>query len=1005
MLGILCIPFFGGWAGEFPEPYNSEPASNGSPPSPADAVLGMALPDGFRVRVFAAEPDVRQPIALTTDPAGRVWVAENYTYAESKRGFDTQLKDRILVFEDRDRDGRFDRRTVFWDQASILTSLEIGYGGVFALCPPQLLFLPDRNGDDVPDAEPEVLLDGFYTTTGNRHTFANGLKWGPDGWLWGRIGISSGAKIGPPGTADSQRVEMRGGIWRYHPVRHVFEAVCHGTTNPWGLDWNDVGEPFFINTVIGHLWHAIPGAHFQRMHGEDVNPSSYGLIGQHADHYHFDTGAGWTQSRAAVDGTPAPGSDSLGGGHAHTGLWICQGNTWPDRFQGRLFTINLHGRRVNTERLERAGSGYLGRHEPDLLRIGDPWFRGLDLVPGPGGRLYISDWSDTGECHESDGVHRSSGRLYELTHGERLVPVARDLRHLPLPELIAGLYSPDEWIARQSRRVVADRAAVGVDREVMEPLIRQAARGQTNRIGSLRTLWALNAIEALRSDELFEATRDPDEHIRSWAIRLLVDDPAKVSGSAVKRLIELGREDDSAFVRLYLASALQRLPMESRWNLGRALVAHGEDAPDPNLGLLIWQGLGALVEKLPKAAVELAAESRHPVIRQFFARRMMENLESNPALVNQLLQAVKPLPLTEHVDLLKGFSDATRGWRRATAPADWATFTSRLIESPDSGVHRQLRELGVLFGDGRALTELKSVVLDRKADAGSRRAALKTLIDSPAEWLEPLLMKMVNDSTLQTVALSGLLQLGEAEALDLTVSRYQWVGRDERPTLIAAMISRPATALGLLDAISRGRIPRADLTPIQARHVASLNDAAVTRRLTEVWGITRGNEAGRSETMNQVRRQVFEGNQPADLSRGRQLYNQLCFVCHRLYGEGGQLGPDLTGSGRANLEYLLENILDPSAVVPADYRNTVVTMKDGRVLSGLANTQNERTVTLRGPQETVTVERREIESIQLSEQSLMPEGLLETLTGEDRRNLLRYLMQATQVPLKNAHSN
>ncbi|MSU33618.1 MAG: c-type cytochrome [Pedosphaera sp.] len=328
-----------------------------------------------------------------------------------------------------------------------------------------------------------------------------------------------------------------------------------------------------------------------------------------------------------------------------------------------------------------------------------------------------------------------------------------------------------------------------------------------------------------------------------------------------------------------------------------------------------------------------------------------------------------------------------------------------MIESPDAGIHRSLRELGVVFGDGRALTELKSVVLDQKADTGSRRAALKTLVDSPAEWLVPLLTKSVRDSSLQTVALSGLLQLGDAEALELTIKHYPSVVREERPTLIAAMIRRPATALGLLEAISQGRIPRADLTPIHARHVASLKDEAVTRRLTEVWGVLRGNEAGRAATMNQVRRQVVEGNPPADLSRGRQLYNQLCFACHRLYGEGGQLGPDLTGSGRGNLEYLLENILDPNAVVPADYRNTVVTMKDGRVLSGLANTQNERTVTLRGSQEIVILDRREIESLKLTEQSLMPEGMLESLTGADRRNLLSYLMFATQVPLGTVELN
>jgi glucose/arabinose dehydrogenase len=268
----------------FPEPYDSEKGKN--PPMTAVAsAKSIQVPDGFHVMVVASEPDVRQPVAMAFDLRGRLWVAENYTYAESGVNFATNLMDRVLILEDADGDGRAERRKVFWDQAQILTSIEPVPGGVYVLCPPRLLFIADANRDDVPDGPPQVVLDGFTTTTGNRHTFANGLKWGPDGWLWGRIGISSGAKIGLPGAPESDRVEMRGGIWRFHPKRGVVEGVSHGTTNPWGLDWNEVGEPFFINTVIGHLWHAVSGAHLERMHGNDVLPRAYALIPQIAENY------------------------------------------------------------------------------------------------------------------------------------------------------------------------------------------------------------------------------------------------------------------------------------------------------------------------------------------------------------------------------------------------------------------------------------------------------------------------------------------------------------------------------------------------------------------------------------------------------------------------------------------------------------------------------------------------------------------------------------------------
>ncbi len=545
-------------AAAFPEPYNSE--KPGAEPISAAAALGsFKLPPGFKATVFANEPQVRQPIAMTFDARGRLWVAENYTYAEAGVNFATNLADRVVILTDRDGDGRADESKVFYDQARLLTSLELGRGGVFLLCPPRLLWVPDRNGDDIPDGEPQGVLDGFTTTTGNRHTFANGLKWGPDGWLWGRVGISSQARIGVPGTPEAQRVLMNGGIWRYHPERKVVEAVSHGTTNPWGLDWNEMGEPFFINTVIGHLWHAIPGAHFQRMHGDDVNPHSYGLIGQHADHYHFDLGAGWTKSRAAFDGSSfAPGSDNLGGGHAHTGLMIYQGENWPNSYRDQLFTINFHGRRVNTERLDREGSGYVGRHAADLLSIGDPWFRGIDLLQGPDGGVFLSDWSDTGECHDHDGVHRTSGRIYKITNGESKSSAVGDLSKLEFGALKPLLFSRNEWVARHARQVLADRAAEGRDRTRMVTELKQEFGRQKTTATRLRAIWALNAVGGTDQPWLLERiqndTRDENEHIRSWAVRLLAAQETRVKAGKSDRVLQaFEREAErtpSALVRL-----------------------------------------------------------------------------------------------------------------------------------------------------------------------------------------------------------------------------------------------------------------------------------------------------------------------------------------------------------------------------------------------------------------------------------------------------------------------
>ena len=934
----------------------------------------------------------------------------------------------MLIFEDTNHDGHFDKRTVFYDRAKVLTSVEVGLGGVFLLCPPRLLFIPDRNHDDIPDGEPEVLLDGFDVTGGNHHTFANGLRWGPDGWLWGRVGISNTPRIGRPGTPEAERVRMNGGIWRYHPTRHIVEAVCHGTTNPWGNDWNAMGEPFFINTVIGHLWHAIPGAHFKLMYGDDVNPHSYGLMDQHADHYHFDTGAGWTKSRAAVDGSSfAAGSDALGGGHAHTGLMIYQGNNWPDQYRGRLFTLNFHGRRINVERLERQGSGYVGEHDRDFLTVGDPWFRGIDLIAGSDGGVFIADWSDTGECHESDGVHRSSGRIYKVTYGDPKPPAFGDLTQLSDKKLVPLLFEKNEWVARQSRRVLADRfvetgKAPGVAQELRRAFTKERETPQ-----KLRALWALDAIGAVASDWLLELTHDGDEYIRSWAVRLLADlvavdvgkltstaSDAAASGqrtkpspslvpSAAIRFTELARNDPSAFVRLYLASALQKLPLASRRELALALVGHAEDANDHNLGLMIWFGLEPLVGAQPEAGGELAAASQHRIVRQFLARRLAEDIETKPAGLERLLAAVQnsgPAFTLQAQDLLRGLSEALRGWRKAKPPASWPAFTSRASMCNDAEITQRVRDLGVVFGDGRALGDVRHILTDAGAEPGARRNALRTMLDSNPGDLSPLLKQLLTEEALRTDATIGLLEIGDPDGPGLAVSRYQTgVARDHEP-LLAALVTRSTAATVLLQAIADGRIPRAELTQFHARQITSLNDAALTKRLGEVWGFVRTSDAEKRASSARFRQELsVERLKSADLAHGRQLFNLACAACHKLYGEGGNVGPDLTGSGRSQLDYLLENIVDPSAVVSADYRMTIATLKDDRVLNGVLRDPTARTVTIQSQSGLTTLERTEIESLQDSALSVMPEGLLQALKPDDRRDLIGYLMHPQQVAL------
>ena len=310
----------------------------------------MTVPPGFKVTLFAGEPDVVQPIAMAIDDRGRLWVAEAYSYP--RRVPEDQARDRILIFEDTDGDGRFDTRKVFADQLNLVSGLEVGFGGVWVGAAPQFLFIPDRDGDDRPDGPPQVLLDGWGQQ--DTHETLNTFTWGPDGWLYGCHGVFTHSRVGKPGTPDAERTPINAGIWRYHPTRHVFEVFAHGTSNPWGIDFDARGQMFITACVIPHLYHMIQGGRYERQAGQHFNPYTYDDIKTIADHRHY------------LGANPHGGngrSDAAGGGHAHAGAMIYLGGAWPAEYRGSLFMNNIHGARINRDVLkpERLGLRRLAR--------------------------------------------------------------------------------------------------------------------------------------------------------------------------------------------------------------------------------------------------------------------------------------------------------------------------------------------------------------------------------------------------------------------------------------------------------------------------------------------------------------------------------------------------------------------------------------------------------------------------------------------------------------------
>jgi putative membrane-bound dehydrogenase-like protein len=977
VLPLACGVAVGAEAAQRPRP----PLAAGLPPQ--EAAAAMTAPAGFAVRLLAAEPDVRQPIAMCFDDRGRLWVIECYAYPHKVPA--AEARDRILIFEDTDGDHVLDARKVFVEGLNLASGIAVGFGGVWVGAAPDLLFFSDADADDLPDGPPRILLDGWGAH--DTHETLNSFIWGPDGWLYGCHGVFTHSAVGRPGTPEADRVRINAGIWRYHPVRHEFEVFSEGTSNPWGVDFNDLGHAFQTACVIPHLYHVIPGGRYQRQAGQHFNPYTFDDIKTIARHRHW-AGNQWNDADRAA-------SDAIGGGHAHSGACIYLGGAWPERHRGRLFMNNIHGARLNEDRLTPSGSGYVGDGEPDFLFANDSWSQFISLQVGPDGQMVLLDWYDRTQCHQQrDAVDRGNGRIFKVIY-EQANPVRVDLDREPDARLVALLDHENDWFVRHARRLLQERAAAGRLAADTPRLLGEKVAAAATVPKKLRVIWALHVTGQLDEAGLLRLLDDPEPAIRGWAIQLAAE-PKNVSPPLLERFAALAAADPSPVVRLALASALQRMPPPARWPIATALVAHAEDAADHNLPLMDWYAIEPLVPLDPERALDLAAACRIPTVARFIVRRAAFDEAGYGPLVDRLAaadSATRAWMLEEIVAAL-----SARG--RMAAPAAWQRGWEVLAADTDEDVRRLARLLAVRFGDPRVVPTLREVVADARAGAGDRRDALAALVAAKDDGLPPVLQNLIADPVVGKDVLAALAALPRDDTPAAIIAAYPSLSAQGRQTAIATLVSRPAWTLALLDAIAAQKVPRGDLSAFTVGQLARSSDKQVLERLQQVWGTVRVTPADRQADFAAWRAKLGpEAMKQADLAHGRATYAKTCGACHQLHGEGEKIGPDLTGSNRADLEYLLANLLDPSGVVGRDYQTTIIVTEDGRSIAGIVAEETPTSVTLQSPTERVTVGRDEIETRVLSPQSLMPENQLEQLAPAAARDLIAYLRHPTQVPL------
>lgn len=960
---------------------------------PAEAQKKFAAPEGFEVRLFAAEPDVVNPVGMTWDERGRLWVVELYEYPlGAPRG--AKPRDRVKILEDSDGDGLADKVKVFVDGLNLATGILIGNGGVYVGQAPHLLFFQDTDGDDVADKR-EVVMTGFGLE--DRHELLNGFTWGPDGWLYMTHGVFTHSKVKDPNNPNDDGVIMTAAVARFHPRTKKFEVFAEGTSNPWGVDFDRAGNAFVTACVIDHMFHMAPGGIYVRQAGTPPHPYAYELLPSIVDHKHF---------RAA-----------------YAGIQIYQGNQYPEDYLGTVLMGNIHDSSVHQDRLTPNGSTFKASFIRDFVRANDGWFRPVSTQIGPDGAVWLMDWYDKYPCYQNanadpEGVDRAHGRIWRVvyTGSQRGAPVpprpaGLNLAKLSSRELVETLKHPNVWHRRTAQRLLSERQD-GAAREALLELLRDGARLEFR----LAALWTLHGAQQLDEATLNACASDREPAIRTWAARL-TGERAVANEETIERLRRLASDADAS-VRLAAATAARQFvsgsltvntPVPAQLANARihrileALILHPDSGQDPVLPFMIWMAAEPAFARAPRAPLEWLAQNGSaslPLSAQLTRKAMRRLCDAQRAdyldLAVQFLQALpnnaEPLALAA----LDGLIEGQKG--KAVAPSHPpSALVAKLSQHPRPEIATRAQQLGALWGDATSWQRLLGKITDPKAPEKERMGAIQTARQMKNDASRDALFSVVANDKQDGIVIEAIRALTEAGG-DTTgeelLKHWPRLSPAARRAAADALASRRRWALPFLSAIEQRTISVSELSAPVIRALTRSNDDYVRNRAASVIGRVRDPSTDKLKLIAEKRKAVLEG--PVDLKAGHEIAKKTCLTCHKLHGEGADVGPDLTGVGRSTLDALLANIIDPNQIIGKGYENVEVETKDGRNVSGrlVEDTDTRVRLLAAGPKEEV-IAKSDIASMRVSELSVMPEGL-EQMPDEDFRNMIWYLLNPPQ---------
>ena len=948
------------------------PHAQDKPPGPAlspdEAIARMTVPEGFRVELVAAEPDIVNPVAMTFDERGRVWITESLEYPRHEPGVG---RDRIKVLEDTDGDGRADKFTIFADGLNIPSGIAVGYGGVWVANAPDILFLQDTDGDGRADHR-EVVVTGFGRF--DTHELPNSLTWGPDGWLYGLNGVFNASRV----EQNGKTFEFTCALFRIHPRTREFQLFAQGTSNPWGVAWDAEGSAFVSACVIDHLWHLAESGYYIRQGGP--YPPHTSPMGSIVEHKHQKA--------------------------AYCGIHYFDSDAYPEQYRERLYMGNIHGNCVNVDVLKRAGSTYFATGRADFFSANDAWFMPVVQKTGPDGSLYVLDWYDRYHCYQDanrdpKGIDRLKGRLYRIRYGETPRAPKFDLAGEIDDELIERLHSPNVYYRDMAQRILCERNDAAT-REKLKQLVLESSAPPKAR---MHALWALVGGGSLAADFHAKLLAHDDATYRAWGVRA-AGNFCRIEPALRETIVALAA-DPSADVRLQVAIAARKIEgVDALPLLLQVLDTAGDDKLLPHI---VWQNLYPLLEDHSERYLQLTAKEpfrSSDAVAALLPRVIDCVLDSgNTAAIAGLVQSLSSEAESNSDALAKCLSTlAARLEHHELTSAQLGQLRTELDPlltrvvggSADNPLYADAALLAAAWRNEQGLEVVRGFFVSPDVPARRRARALDALVtaDDPslvAGVTELFANPAQNPVELRSSALASLAHVDDAWVAGVILKNYQQLEPELRPRAIELLTERRAWAEQLLDAIGRGEIPASALNANQVRQLLARGESSLVEKVKAQWGsIRETRDPKRDEVINHMR--SFLRKTPGDAHAGVAVFKRVCGQCHKLYGEGQEVGPDLTLNGRNSFEQLLSNVFDPSLVIGAAYQARTIVTADGRVLTGLVAEDSPQRVVLKvqgGKQEVVP--RDDIDQMKTSELSLMPEDLEKQLKPQELADLFAYI--------------